>query len=55
MKSVTYDDYFMIFGNSEIRIKSQECKIFSNFGTSNGYYFAQGETVNILLGQGTLR
>lgn len=55
MRSVTYDDYYMIFGNSEIRIKSQDNKVFSNFGTTNGYYNAQGESINILLGEGTAR
>lgn len=29
---VSYDDYFCLFGNAEIRLKSQEAKIFSNFG-----------------------
>lgn len=37
-KGVTYDDYFMIFGNSEIRIKFMEAKVFSNFGINNGYF-----------------
>jgi len=55
MRSVSYDDYYIIFGNSEIRLKWQECKVFSNFGTSNGYYNAQGESINTLLGQGILR
>ncbi len=29
---VSYDDYFCLFGNAEIRLKSQEAKVFSNFG-----------------------
>ena len=37
-KAITYDDFYLIFGNSEIRIKSLEKKIFSNFGIANGYF-----------------
>ena len=29
---VSYDDYFCLFGNAEIRLKSQEARVFSNFG-----------------------
>lgn len=35
---LTYDDYFFIFGNSELRLKSQEKKFFSNFGVSNSTF-----------------
>ncbi len=34
-KAITYDDYYLIFGNSEVRIKNQEDKVFSNFGIGN--------------------
>jgi len=54
-RAVAYDDYFLIFGNSELRLKSQETKVFSNFAISNGYYNCRGEKVNILLGSGTAR
>jgi hypothetical protein len=50
-RAITYDDYFGIFGNSELRIKSMEYKLFSNFGIANGYYDNQGERVNVILGE----
>ena len=34
MPVLTYDEFFFLFGNSEIRIKSQEKKMYSNFGVS---------------------
>ena len=49
---MVYDDFFLIFGNSEIRIKSGEKKIFSNFGINNAYFFSKGDNVNVLFGQG---
>lgn len=42
MYGMVYDKYFLIFGNSEIRIKSGEKKIFSNFGINNAYFFSRG-------------
>ena len=54
-KPVIYDDYFIIFGNSEIRLKSQETKLFSNFGISNSYYNSEGAKVDALIGEGTTR
>ena len=44
-KAITYDEYYIIFGNSEIRIKSLETKVMSNFGLRNGYYDSQGNGV----------
>lgn len=49
-KAITYNDYFMIFGNSELRIKSLEFKLFSNFGIANAYYDNRGEKVHSILG-----
>lgn len=51
-RAITYDDYYVIFGNSEIRIKSMEDKVFSNFGINNSYYDCKGEKVTVLLGGG---
>lgn len=48
---ITYDDYYIIFGNSEIRLKSLESKVFSNFGIANGYFENRGMGVETLLGQ----
>ena len=52
MLGMVYDRYFLIYGNSEIRIKSGEKKLFSNFGINNSYFWSQGENVNMLFGQG---
>jgi hypothetical protein len=51
-KSVTWDSFFLIIGNSEVRLKHQEWKVFSNFGIANSYFNPNGSTVNDLLGQG---
>jgi len=45
---VCYDDYYVIFGNSELRVKCQECKLFSNFGINSGYFKARGMKVDII-------
>jgi hypothetical protein len=37
-----YDDYFLVLGNSEFRLRSQELKFFSNFGTSTCTFNAKG-------------
>ena len=37
-RAVTYDDYFLIFGNSELRLKTGELKFFTNFGIANGFF-----------------
>lgn len=37
-KAMQYDKYYAIFGNAEIRIKTGENKVFSNFGIMNSYY-----------------
>lgn len=37
-KAMQYDKYYATFGNAEIRIKTGESKVFSNFGIMNSYY-----------------
>lgn len=37
-----YDPYYIIFGNSEFRLKSQELRFYSNFGISSGSFKARG-------------
>ena len=54
-RSVTFDSFFLIFGNSEVRLKHGEWKVFCNFGIANGFFNAQGATVNELLGEGKER
>lgn len=47
-RAVVYDEYYVIFGNSELRIKSQENKLYSNFGISSGYYKSKGQKVDMM-------
>jgi hypothetical protein len=35
---MTYDPYYVIFGNAEMRIRTGEKKVFSNFGIQNSYF-----------------
>lgn len=51
-KAIIYDDYYLIFGNAELRVRSQEFKLFSNFGINNSYYYNYGQKVGSLLGEG---
>ena len=37
-RSLSYDSFFLIFGNSELRLKHGEDKFFTNFGIANGFY-----------------
>ena len=54
-RSVNYDNFFFIFGNSEIRLKHGEMKVFSNFGIANGFYTSKGSSVDDILGAGKER
>ena len=49
-RAISYDDFFIIFGNSEVRLKTGEKKMFSNFGINNGYFNTRGIPVSALLG-----
>ena len=40
----------MIFGNSEVRIKTLDTKVFSNFAIVNAFYNTYGRKVEHLLG-----
>lgn len=53
--AVLYDPYHLIYGNSEIKIMKGGKTIFSNFGINNGYYERNGQTVDILMGEGKKR
>lgn len=52
VRSIVYDDYFLIFGNSELRFKSGDNRIFSNLGVQSSYFDNNGHTVDILFGEG---
>lgn len=47
---VAYERYWVVFGNSEIRFKTQEDKIASNFGYNNTVFRTEGNSVDSLLG-----
>ena len=49
-KAFTYDDYYLIIGNSELRIKTNDKKIFSNFGILNSFFENQGKKADYFLG-----
>ena len=50
-----YDKLFIIFGNSEIRIRVLEAKVFSNFNIVNSFYNPKGHKVHSILGEGLAR
>ena len=41
---IVYDQYYLIFGNSEIRIKSHEKTLFSNFGVKTSSFDTLGHS-----------
>jgi hypothetical protein len=38
-----YDDYYLMFGNSEIRLREGEFQVYTNFGISSSYFENKGE------------
>jgi hypothetical protein len=50
-RPITYDEYYMIFGNSEIRLRFREDMLFSNFGTLGAFYDNRKQPVDCLLGE----
>jgi hypothetical protein len=51
---MTYDKFYLIFGNAELRIKTNESKIFSNFAISSAYFENKRDRVDVLLNEGTI-
>lgn len=49
-KAVSYDDMYVIFGNSELRIRSGNNMLYSNFGILNSFYKNRGMKAGVLLG-----
>ena len=41
-ESVTHDEYFLIFGNSEIRLRNNETEMYSNYAINNCNYYEPG-------------
>lgn len=52
MNGMVYDKFFLIFGNSEIRIRHNENKVYSNFGVNNSYFMCRDHKVDALLCEG---
>ena len=38
MACMTYDDFYLIFGNSEIRIKAAEDTLYSSFAINTAFF-----------------
>ena len=47
-RTIAYDDFFIIFGNSDLRFKSNNLGVFSNLGVNNGYFDAKGNNASAL-------
>lgn len=54
-RGMTYDDFFLIFGNAELRIRANERTIFSNFGIGNSFFNNRSHRVNDILMEGDNR
>jgi hypothetical protein len=54
-KGMVYDKYFVIFGNSELRLKISDREAYSNFGVNNEYFDSRGFNVGCILGEGQNR
>jgi hypothetical protein len=48
--SIVYDENYLIFGNTELRISSHDNRLYSNFGASCGYYEAKGDNIHNFIG-----
>ena len=55
MKGMVYDDYYINFGNAELRLKTGKQEVFSNLGIPNGYFNARGHTAETLISLGAKR
>ena len=51
-RAISYDEYYLLFGNSEIRLRSGESLIFSNFGIANSNFDNKNQSVDALFGEG---
>ena len=49
-----YDGYYLIFGNSEFRLKSLDLTLFSNFGNSQGTFQTSGHKRTDFMGTATV-
>jgi hypothetical protein len=49
-RPLSYDPFYVIFGNAEFRLKSGELRFFSNLGIVSGYFDSQGCRHPVLTG-----
>jgi hypothetical protein len=49
-RGMIWDEFFLIFGNAELRMRHKDKNILSNFAAAAGYFNPQGRTVNDFLG-----
>ena len=54
-RGMIYDQYYAIFGNAEIRVKSGLNTVFSNFGINNSFFDSRGDKIDSLLNEGDKR
>lgn len=54
-RGMIYDQYYAIFGNAEIRVKTGNETVFSNFGINNAFFDGRGDKVNAFLNEGDKR
>lgn len=54
-RSIAYDEFFIIYGNGELRFKSNNLAIFSNIGINNGYFDSRGLNASALFDLGACR
>ncbi len=52
---MVYDEFFLIFGNSELRLRNGTKDVFSNFGVSNAFYDNRGHKISNFLNDGNNR
>jgi len=53
IKGMIYDKFFMIFGNAELRIKTGENKLFSNFAKNGAFFDNRKHKLDQFLCDGT--
>jgi hypothetical protein len=51
-RGMIYDEFFMIWGNAEVRIRANDKILFSNFGISASFFNPRGLKVNDLICEG---
>jgi len=48
-RGMIYDEFFMIWGNAEVRIRANDKILFSNFGIAASFFNPRGKKVNDLI------